>query len=165
MTAAILLDMETDRLSGFCTWMMDQVLAISPFSSTRLVEWLLLMRLFIMFHTSLIMFRSGLLVGQSSTWMLHSCSHVLIFFEECAGARCCWKIMSSSSYRCHTDLLWMKQGDSPTLPYTQYGVYINCWFEEDNITHTSCSYTTPHHYGSWELHGPLQTKPDCSAHL
>ena len=32
--------------------------------------------------------------------------------------------MSSSTYRCHTDPLWMKQGDSLTLPYTQYGEYV-----------------------------------------
>ena len=67
MTAAIILGMEAARLSSSCTWMLNQVLAISPFNSTRLVGQLLLMRLFIMFHTSSIMFRSGLLASQSST--------------------------------------------------------------------------------------------------
>ena len=66
MTAAILLGMEAARLSSSCTWMLDQVLVISPFNSTRLVGRLLLMHLFIIFHTSSIMFRSGLLAGQSS---------------------------------------------------------------------------------------------------
>ena len=76
------------------------------------------MHLFIVFHTSSVMFRLGLLAGQSSTRMLCSCNHVLTFFEECAGARSCWKIMSSSPYRSSMD-----KGDSLTLPYTQYGVY------------------------------------------
>ena len=45
-------------------------------------------------------------------------------FSMCAGVRSCWKIMSSSPYKCHTDSLWMKEGDSPTLPYTPCGVYV-----------------------------------------
>ena len=32
--------------------------------------------------------------------------------------------LSSSPYRCHTDALWMKEGDSLTLSYIQYGVYV-----------------------------------------
>ena len=40
---------------------------VSPFNCTRLVGRLLLIGLFIMFHTSSIMFRSGLLADQSST--------------------------------------------------------------------------------------------------
>ena len=122
MTAAILLGMEAARLSSSCTWMLDQVLAISPFSSTRLVGQLLLMRLFIMFHTSPIMFKSGLLAGQSSTWTLCSCSHVLTFL--CAEA---WGVCRSQmllknhifiAIQMHTDPLWIKQSDSLTLPYT-----------------------------------------------
>ena len=63
MIAAILLGMEAVRLSSSCTWMVDQVLAISPFNSTRLIGRLLLMCLFIMFHTSSIMFRSDCLLA------------------------------------------------------------------------------------------------------
>ena len=109
MAAAILLGMEAARLLSCCTWMLEQVLAISPFNCTRLVGRLLLMRLFITFHTSSIMFRSGRLAVQSSTWMLRSCSHVLTFFVH--RSQILLKIMPSSLYRCHTDRLWMKEGD------------------------------------------------------
>ena len=106
------------------------------------------MRLFIMFRTSSIMFRLELLrCVNRALGLLHSCSHVMTFFV-------C--VMSSSPYKCHTDPLWMKQGDSHTSIYTIWCI-CKCLFEEDNITHTSCSYTTPHHYGRWELHRSLQT--------
>ena len=120
MTAAILLGMEAARLSSSCTWMLDQVLVISSFNCTRLVGRQLLMRLFIMFHTFSITFRSGLLAGQSGTWMLRSCSHVLIFFV-CRSTKSVQEpdVAEKSCLHCHTDPLWMK-GDwlSNTFIYT-----------------------------------------------
>ena len=103
------------RLLSSCIWMLDQVLAISPFSSTRLVGQLLLMRLFIMFHTSSIMFRLGLLAGQSSTWMLCFCSHVLTFFV-CRSMRSVQEpdVAEKSCFHRHTEHLWMKD-DSLTV--------------------------------------------------
>ena len=124
MTAAILLGMEAARLSSSYTWMLDQALAISPFKCTRLVGRLLLMHLFIMFHTSSILFRSGLLSGQLSTWMLHSCSHALTFFV-CRSVRSVQEpdVAEKPCLHRHTNPLWMKEDDSLTLPYTQYVVY------------------------------------------
>ena len=116
MIAAIALGMEAIRLSSSCTWML---LAISPFNGTRLVGRLLLMRLFIMFHTSSIMFRSGVLADQSSTWMLRSCSHVLTFLV-CRSQMLLKNhvfIAIQMPYRCHTDPLLMR-GDSNTSIYT-----------------------------------------------
>ena len=107
-----------------------------------------------MFHTS-IMFRSGLLADQSSTWMLRSCSHVLTFFV--CRSQILLKnhvfIAIQMPYRSSMDeRRWL----SNTSIYTVWCI-CNCWFEEDNIAHTSCWYTTPHYYRSWEFHGPLQT--------
>ena len=119
--------MEAARLSS--TWMLGQVSAISPFNFTRLVGRLLLMRLFLMFHTSSIMFRSGLLADQSSTWTLRSWPY------SCAGV---WGLCSSQMllknhvfiaiqmpYRSSMD---EKRWLSNTSKYTHIGC--NCWFEE-----------------------------------
>ena len=32
-------------------------------------------------------------------------------------------VAEKSCLQCHIDPLWMKEGDSLTFPYTQYGVY------------------------------------------
>ena len=60
----------------------------------------------------------------------------------------------------HTGPLWMKEDDSLTLPYTQYGVYVTIDLRKTilliPLVHTQ-PHTILHHYGSWEVHGPLQT--------
>ena len=68
------------------------------------------------------MFRSGLLADQSSTWVLCSCSHVLTFFEECAGARSSsfpFGFSYSGSpqrvFFLHTPLLTTSSSTTPTL--------------------------------------------------
>ena len=143
--------------------MLDQVLTISAFNCTRLVGGQLIMRLLIMFHTSSIMFRSRLLTDQSTNWILRSCSHVLTFFV-CRSVRSVQEqdVAEKSCLHHHTDAIqilygWKKVTDSLTLPYTHRHIGCSCWFKEDNIAHISCWYTTPHHYRSWELHGPFQT--------
>ena len=176
ITATILLGTEADILSSTYTWMLEQVLAISPFNSTKLVGRLLLMRLFTMFHTSSIMFRLRLLAGQlSNTWILCSCSHVSIYFvcrsvrsiqkPDLAEKSCLHRHTDAiqMSYRCHTDAIQMPYRSSMdetrwlsnTFIYTVWCI-CSCWFEENNIAHTSCSYTTLHYYGSWEPHKSLQ---------
>ena len=57
----------------------------------------------------------------------------------------------------NTDSLWMKQGDSLTLPYTQYDVYVTVDLMKTILPIPLVDTQPLHHYGSWELHGPLQT--------
>ena len=54
----------------------------------------------------------------------------------------------------------MKQDDYLTLPYTQYGVYVTVDLRKTILPISLVDtqpHTTPHHCGSWELRGPLQT--------
>ena len=46
-------------------------------------------------------------------------------------------------YRCHTDPLWMEEGDSLTLPYRQYGVYVTVDLRK-TILPISLVHTQPH---------------------